>query len=134
MPSNLGSNVKEFISSQKNFNTMIEEKLNRVDELARNMDRVAHDVENLKTKNLPSKHDINESIKAIYISINESKERTARLRAKREFLEKAIPPGFYRSNDEDIKMIGVTPIKSLFSNIKIDKKGTGEELTLDIRS
>jgi hypothetical protein len=33
------------------------------------------------------------------------------LRAKWEFLEKAIPPGFYRSNDEDIKMIGVTPIE-----------------------
>jgi hypothetical protein len=56
------------------------------------------------------------------------------LRAKREFLEKAIPPGFYRSNDEDIKMIGVTPIESLFSNIKLDKKGTGEESTLDRRS
>ena len=73
---------------------MIEEKLNRVDELARNMDIIAHDVENLKTKSLTSKHDINESIKAIYVSINENKERTARLRAKREFLEKAIPSGF----------------------------------------
>ncbi len=113
---------------------MIEEKLNRVDELARNMDRIAHDVENLKIKILPPKHDINESIKAIYVSINESKERTARLRAKREFLEKAIPPGFYRSNDEDIKMIGVTPIESLFSNIKLDEKGTEEESTLDRRS
>ena len=103
---------------------MMEEKLNRVDELARNMDRIAHDVKNVKTKILPSKHDINESIKAIYVSINETKDRTARLRAKREFLEKAIPPGFYHSNDEDIKMIGVTPIESLFSNIKLDEKGT----------
>ena len=75
------------------------------------MDRVAHDVENLKTKIFPPKHDINESINAIYVSINEIKERTARLRAKREFLEKAIPPGFYCSNDEDIIMIGVTPIE-----------------------
>jgi hypothetical protein len=75
MPSDLESNIKEFINSQKNFNAMIEEKLNRVDELARNMDRIAHDVENLKTKILPPKHDINESIKAIYVSINESKER-----------------------------------------------------------
>ena len=83
---------------------------------------------------MPPKHDINESIKAIYVSINESKERTARLRAKREFLEKAIPPGFYRSNDEDIKMIGVTPIESLFNNIKLDEKGTKEESTLERRS
>jgi len=131
IPSDLESNIKEFISSKKNFNAMIEEKLNRVDELARNMDRIAHDVENLKIKILPPKHDINESIKAIYVSINESKEKTARLRAKREFLEKAIPPGFYRSNDEDIQMIGVTPIESLFSNIKLDEKGTEEESTLD---
>jgi hypothetical protein len=74
------------------------------------MDRIAHDVENLKIKTFPPKHDINESIKAIYVSINESKERTARLRAKREFLEKAIPPCFNRNRHEDIKMIGVSPI------------------------
>jgi hypothetical protein len=41
-----------------------------------------------------------------------------------------IPPGFYRSNDEDIKMIGVSSINSLFSNIKLDEKGTEEESTL----
>jgi hypothetical protein len=77
-------------------------------------------VETLKFKILPPKHDINESIKAIYVSINESKERTAKLRAKREYLEKSIPLGFYRSNDEDFKMIGVSPIESLFSKIKLD--------------
>ena len=48
---------------------MIEEKLQKVDDLARNMDRIAHVAENLKTKILPSKHDINESIKAIYVYI-----------------------------------------------------------------
>ena len=52
------------------------------------------------------------------------------LKAKREFLEKAIPPGFYRSNDEDIKMIGVSSIHSLFSNIKLYEKGFEEESTL----
>ena len=31
-------------------------------------------------------------------------------------------------------MIGVTPIESLFSNIKLDEKGTEEESTLDRRS
>jgi hypothetical protein len=55
------------------------------------------------------------------------------LRARREFLEKTIPPGFYRNHDEDIKMIVVSPIESLFSNIKIDEKGTGGESTLAIR-
>ena len=52
------------------------------------------------------------------------------MRAKQEFLEKAIPPGFYRNHDENIKMIGVSPIESLFINIKLDEKGTGEESTL----
>jgi hypothetical protein len=33
-------------------------------------------------------------------------------------------------SDEDIKVIGVSPIDSLFSKIKIDDKGTGEESTL----
>ena len=65
--------------------------------------------------------------------MDESKKRTAMLRAKREFLEKAIPPGFFRSNDEDIKMIGVSSIDSLFSNIKVDEKGTKEDSTLSIR-
>ena len=33
-----------------------------------------------------------------------------------------------------IKMIGVTPIETLFSNIKLDEKGTGDESTLARRS
>ena len=65
--------------------------------------------------------------------MDESKKITAMLKAKREILEKAIPPGFYHSNDEDIKMIGVTPVESLFSNIKLDEKGTEEESTLNRR-
>jgi hypothetical protein len=91
------------------------------------MDRIAHDVETLKIKTLPPNYDINYSIKYIQLSINGSNERTAKLRAKREFLEKAIPPGFYRNHDENIKIIGVTPIESLFNNIKLDEKGTGDE-------
>ena len=59
------------------------------------MDRIAHDVDTLKIKILAPKHDINESIKSIQVSINESKERTARLRATLGFLEKAIPPDFF---------------------------------------
>ena len=63
---------------------MVEEKLHIVDTLAKNMDRIALDVETLKNKVLPPKHDFTDSTKSIQISINESKERTAKLRAKRE--------------------------------------------------
>ena len=35
--------------------------------------------------------------------------------------------------DEDLKMIGVSSIDSLFSKVKNDEKGTGEESTLGRR-
>ena len=62
--------------------------------------------------------------------MDESKKRTAMLRAKREFLEKMFSSDYYHKSDEDIKVIGVSSIDSLFSKIKIDEKGTGEESTL----
>ena len=62
--------------------------------------------------------------------MNESKKITAMLRAKREFLERVFSPDCFHSNDEDVKMIGVSSIDSLFSKVKIDEKGTGEESTL----
>ena len=85
--SNLENNIKEFINTQKVFNTSIEEKLNKTDDLSRSVDRIAHDVENLKIKFFVPK--VDESIKALYVSMDESKKRTAMLRAKREFLERA---------------------------------------------
>ena len=45
----------------------------------------------------------------------------------------AKPISLEDKNDEDLKMIGTTPIDSLFSKVKIDNKGTGEESTLVIR-
>ena len=36
----------------------------------------------------------------------------------------------FHKSDEDLKMIGVSSIDSLFSKINIDEKGTGEESTL----
>ena len=110
---------------QKVFNTTIEEKLNKTDDLSRSVDRISHDVENLKMKFFVPK--VDESIKALYVSMDESKKRTAMLRAKREFLEKAFSGDFFCKSDEDLKMIGVSSIDSLFSNVKIDEKGTGEE-------
>ena len=49
---------------------MVEGKLHKVDDMARNMDRIAHDVDTLKIKILSPKHDINDSIKSIQISVN----------------------------------------------------------------
>ena len=62
--------------------------------------------------------------------MDERQKRTAMLRAKREFLEKAFSSDYSCKNDEDLKMIDVSSIDSLFSKIKIDHKGTKEESTL----
>ena len=42
----------------------------------------------------------------------------------------AKPISLEDKSDEDLKMIGVSSIDSLFSKIKIDEKGTEEESTL----
>ena len=129
-PSDFENSVKEFMSLQNNFNALIEEKLLKIDELARNVDRISLDVDYLKLRYIPPKHDINESLKAIIISIDECKERTAKMRAKRDSFVKACSSSFCENNDEDRKVIDVTPIESLFSNINLDKDGTGDESTL----
>lgn len=78
----LVNTIKEFISFQNICNTMVEEKLHRVDDFVRNMDIIALDVETLKIIIFPPKHYINDSIKSIEISINDSNERVARSRVK----------------------------------------------------
>ena len=93
---------------------MIEEKLLKIDDLARNVDIISHDVDSLKLRSVPPKHDINESLKAMRISIDECKERTARMRAKKDFFIRACSSSCYENNDEDLKVIDVYPIKSLF--------------------
>ena len=75
MPSKFETSVKEFMNSQKNFNALLEEKLLKVDELARNVDRISLDVDSLKLRSIPPKHDINESLKAMRISSDECKEK-----------------------------------------------------------
>ena len=40
----LENNIKEFINTQKVFNTSIEEKFNKIDDLSRSVARIAHDV------------------------------------------------------------------------------------------
>ena len=78
MPSDFENSVNEFMISQKNFNALLEEKLLKVDDLARNVDRLSLDVDSLKLRSSSPKHDINESLKVMRISIDECKERTAR--------------------------------------------------------
>ena len=102
----------------------------KVDELARSMDRITLDVDYLKLRSIPPKHDINESLKAMRISIYECKERTARMRAKKDCFIKACSSSFDDNKDEDLKVIDVSSIKSLFCNINLDNYGTGDESTL----
>ena len=105
--------------------------MNKIDDLSRSVDRIAHDVENLKMNIFVPK--VDESIKALYVSMDESKKRTAMLRAKREFLEKTFSSDYSCKNGEDLKMIGVSSIDFLFSKVNIDEKGTREESTLGRR-
>ena len=127
-PSDLEINIKEFINAQKVFNTTIEEKLNKIDDISRSINRISHDVENPKLKIFVPK--VEESVEALHISMDESKKRTAMLRAKSEFFEKAFSSDCFHKSDEDLKVIGVSSIDSLFSNIKLDDKGTEEESNL----
>ena len=59
--------------SQKNFNALLEEKLPKIDELARNVDRISLDVDSLKPRSISPKHGINESLNAMIIFIDECK-------------------------------------------------------------
>ena len=95
--------------------------MNKIDDMSSSIDRISHDVENLKMIFLPK---VEESIKALYVSMDESKKRTAMLSARRELLEMAFSSDCFHKNDEDPKMIGVYSIDSLFSKNKIDEKGT----------
>ena len=62
MPSDFQNSVKEFMISQKNFNALLEEKLLKVDDLARNIDKLSLDVDSLKIRSSSPRHDINESL------------------------------------------------------------------------
>ena len=90
--------------------------MSKIDDLSRSIDRIAHDVENLKMNFFVPK--VDESIKALYVSMDESKKRTAMLWAKREFLEKSFSSYYFRKSDEDLKMIDVSSVDSLFSEVK----------------
>ena len=75
--------------------------MGKIDDLSRSVDIIAHDVENLKMKIFV--HKVDESIRALYVPMDESNKRTAMLRAKREFLEKVFSSDFFRKSDEVLK-------------------------------
>ena len=52
--------------------------------------RISLDVDSLKQRSIPPKHDINESLKSMRISVDECKERTAKMRAKRDWFVKGV--------------------------------------------
>src|SRR3954465_3081272 len=120
-PSEFENSVKEFMNSQKNFNALLEEKLLKVDDLARNVDRISLEVDSLKLRSIPPKHDINESLKAMRIFIDECKERTARMRATKDAFIKACSSNSYENQDEDLKVIDVSPTKSLLCSMNLDE-------------
>ena len=61
------------------------------------------------------------------------KEITARMRAKKDCFVKACSSNFYENKDEDLKVIDVYPIKSLFCNMNIDNDWTADESPLPRR-
>src|SRR4051812_19849777 len=109
------------MNSQKNVNALLEEKLLKVDDLARNVDRISLGVDSLKLRSIPPKHYINESLKAMRISIDECKERTDRMRAMKDAFIKVCSSNSYENQDEDLKVIDVSHIKSLSCNMNRDK-------------
>src|SRR6187399_1059616 len=130
MPSEFETSVKEFMISQNNFNAMLEEKLLKVDELGRSVDRITLDVDSLKLRSIPPKHDTNESLKAMRISIDECKERTARMHAKRENYIKVCSSRYHENKGEDLRVIDVSPIRSLFSSINLYEDRIGDDSSL----
>ena len=86
----------------------------KIDDLVRNVDRISLEIDSLKIRYIPPKHDINESLKAMRISIDQFKERTAEMRAKRDWFLKACSSSFCENNDEDLEVIDLTPIYLCF--------------------
>ena len=56
MPSIFENSVKVFMISQKNFNAILEEKMLKVDDLARNVDSLSLDLYSLKLRSTPTKN------------------------------------------------------------------------------
>ena len=85
------------------------------------------DIDYLKVRCAPPKVNLDETLKAMRVSMNESKKRTAQIRARHEWFKRVRSSD---ANHEDLKVLGVTPLESLFSRIKPIDEGAGYESTL----
>ena len=52
------------------------------------------------------------------------------MRAKKDCFVRACSSSFHDNKDEDLKVIDVSPIKSLFCNMNLNNDGTGDESNL----
>ena len=52
------------------------------------------------------------------------------MHAKKDCFVKECSSSFHDNNDEDLEVIGVSPFKSLFANMNLNKYGTRDESTL----
>ena len=52
------------------------------------------------------------------------------MHAKKDAFIRACSSSSYENKDEHLKVIDVSPIKSLFGNMNLDNDGTGDESTL----
>ena len=95
--------------------------MNKIDDLSRSVDRISHDVEKLKMNIFVPK--VEESIKALYVSMDESMKRTAMLRARREFLEKVFSSNCFHKSDENLKMIVFLLFIPCLVKLRLMKKG-----------
>ena len=85
------------------------------------------DIDALKVRCAPPKVNLDETLKAMCVFMNESKERTTQIHARHEWFKRVRSSD---ANHEDLKVLGVTPIESLFSNVKPNDDGAGYESTL----
>ena len=78
------------------------EKLLKIDDLAKSVDIMSSDIDALKVRCAPPKINMDETLKSMCVSMNESKERTAQIRARHEWLKKACSRD---KNHEDLKCL-----------------------------
>ena len=97
------------------FTEELKEHSTLLDAIAKQLDDVSEEVANLQSQFALTENLLGKISEAQAMLVNQMA---------------AKPESLALSNDEDIKMIGVSSIDSLFSNIKLNEKGTEEESTL----
>ena len=141
--SNIENMLKYFISSKKDFNKTVDEKLAKLDNLVLKVDSLAHDVEILKIRTTPLEAKKTEPINAIQVQINDNIRMLAQIRARREREESEIAEK--STKREPFKICTIQPFEEVktFSTheypntpkyVDIKRNGIGEVMTLGRRS